>query len=158
MEEVTVENYQELAMQTCLPSAKNWEYCYSLIASEIGEAFGKWGKKFRDGEFDKEKLTDELGDVFWGVALACELGGYDFEELWGKKKKKPYIEIMYPCPICFIDWEWALEEKEVWKYLAYAKTFAKECGINPLDCLKRNIAKLADRQARGVIKGNGDER
>lgn len=62
MEEVTIKNYQRLAMQTCLPSAKNWEYCYCLIASEIGEAFGKWGKKFRDGEFDKEKLTDELGD------------------------------------------------------------------------------------------------
>ena len=80
MEEVTIKNYQELAMRTCLPSAKNWEYCYCLIASEIGEAFGKWGKKFRDGEFDKDKLTDELGDVFWGLALACELGGYSFEE------------------------------------------------------------------------------
>lgn len=31
-------------------------------------------------------------------------------------------------------------------------------GIDPLDCLRRNIAKLADRQERGVIKGNGDER
>ena len=51
-----------------------------------------------------------------------------------------------------------MEEKEVWDYLAYAKTFAGECGIDPLDCLRRNIAKLADRQERGVIKGNGDER
>ena len=93
MEEVTVKNYQELAMRTCLPSAKNWEYCYCLIASEIGEAFGKWGKKFRDGEFDKEKLTDELGDVFWGVALACELGGYDFEELWGKEEVYDSVEL-----------------------------------------------------------------
>lgn len=41
MEEVTVKNYQELAMRTCLPSAKNWKYCYCLIISEIGEAFGK---------------------------------------------------------------------------------------------------------------------
>ena len=158
MEEVTVKNYQELAMKTCLPSAKNWDYCYTLIASEIGEAFGKWGKKFRDGEFDKDKLTDELGDVFWGVALACELGGYDFEELWGFEEIKAYIQIMFPTPISFVGCEWALEEKEVWKYLLYAKTFAEECGIDPQECLRRNIAKLAGRKERGTIGGNGDNR
>lgn len=158
MEEVTIKNYQELAMRTCLPSAKNWEYCYCLIASEIGEAFGKWGKKFRDGEFDKDKLADELGDVFWGVALACELGGYSFEELWGFEEIKAYIQIMFPTPISFVGCEWALEEKEVWKYLLYAKTFAEECGIDPQECLRRNIAKLAGRKERGTLTGNGDER
>ena len=65
---------------------------------------------------------------------------------------------MFPTPVSFIDWEWALEEKEVLKYLVYAKTFAKQCGIDPLDCLKRNIAKLAGRKERGTIGGNGDER
>lgn len=42
--------------------------------------------------------------------------------------------------------------------LSFARTFAEQCGIDPLDCLRRNIAKLAGRKARGVIKGNGDER
>lgn len=55
MEEITIKNYQELAMKTCLPSAKNWEYCYCLIASEIGEAFGKWGKKSKEMEMKDEK-------------------------------------------------------------------------------------------------------
>ena len=155
---MTIKNYQELAMRTCLPSAKNWEYCYCLIASEIGEAFGKWGKKFRDGEFDKEKLTDELGDVFWGLALACELGGYDFDELWKDEEDISFVEIMFTTPVYFEDWEWPLEEREVWRCLIFAKTFAEQCGIDPLECLKRNIAKLAGRQERGVIKGNGDER
>lgn len=156
--EVTVKNYQELAMRTCLESSKKWDYCYSLIVSELGAAVGKWGKLFRDGKFDKDKLIDKLGDVFWGLALACELGGYSFEELWTIDNDKPFIETMFSTPNYFADWDWALEEKEVWNYLAYTKTFAKECGIDPLDCLKRNIAKLADRQERGVIKGNGDER
>lgn len=158
MEEVTIKNYQELAMRTCLPSAKNWEYCYCLIASEIGETFGKWGKQFRDGSFDKEKLTDELGDVFWGLALACELGGYDFDELWKDEEDISFVEIMFTAPVYFEDWKWSLDEREVWRYLIFAKTFAKQCGIDPLECLKRNIAKLADRQERGVIKGNGDDR
>lgn len=158
MEEVTVKNYQELAMRTCLPSAKNWEYCYCLIASEIGEAFGKWGKKFRDGEFNKDKLTDELGDVFWGIALACELGGYSFEELWRFDEKEHFTDIMFPIPSSSIDWEWRLDKERICKYLIFAKTFAEQCGIDPLECLRRNIAKLADRQKRGVIKENGDER
>lgn len=158
MEEVTVKNYQELAMRTCLPSAKNWEYCYCLIASEIGEAFGKWGKKFRDGEFDKDKLADELGDVFWGVALACELGGHSFEELWRFDDKEHFIEIMFPIPSASIYWEWRFDEERIGKYLIFAKTFAEECGIDPLECLRRNIAKLAGRKERGTLGGNGDER
>lgn len=158
MKEVTVENYQELAMQTCLPSAKNWEYCYSLIASEIGEAFGKWGKKFRDGEFDKEKLTDELGDVFWGVALACELAEKNFEYIWNNCEECETICIYIFAPSMFSIKMKTPDRIDLKMGMRFAKTFAKECGIDPLDCLKRNIAKLADRQARGVIKGNGDER
>ena len=155
MEEVTVNNYQKLAMRTCLPSAKNWEYCYCLIASEIGEALGKWGKKFRDGEFDKEKLTDELGDVFWGVALACELDGEKFENLWYRSYNEYFLLIEAITPHKFSKGGLILNKLSA---LSFAKTFAEECGIDPLDCLKCNIAKLADRQARGVIKGNGDER
>lgn len=155
MEEVTVKNYQELAMRTCLPSAKNWEYCYCLVASEIGEAFGKWGKKFRDGEFDKEKLTDELGDVFWGVALGCELYGKSFEDLWSRSCNLDFLPIEVKTPDRFFKSGLRLNMLFV---LSFAKTFAEECGIDPLNCLKRNIAKLADRQERGVIKGNGDER
>lgn len=160
MEEVTVKNYQELAMRTCLPSAKNWEYCYCLIASEIGEAFGKWGKKFRDGEFDKDKLADELGDVFWGIALACELGGYEFENLWkyNYNRKCFYVDAYFPIPYQFNELNWTIFDGVASKFLAWARIFAEQCGIDPLECLKRNIAKLADRQERGVIKGNGDER
>lgn len=162
MEEVTVKKYQELAMRTCLPSAKNWDYCYCLIASEIGEAFGKWGKQFRDGSFDKDKLADELGDVFWGVALACELEGYSFEELWEDEEDISFVEIRFTTPVRFKHWEWfhgkTFDEREVLEFLIFAKTFCEQCEIDPLDCLKRNIAKLADRQERGTLGVNGDER
>lgn len=158
MHKVTIENYQRLAMKTCLPSAKNWEYCYTLIASEVGEAFGKWGKKFRDGEFDKEKLADELGDVFWGLALACELGGHSFEELWGKEEVYDSVELWVCCPIKFAALTMIFSYDELWNIFSFAKTFAQECGIDPLECLRRNIAKLAGRKERGTLGGNGDER
>ena len=155
MEEVTIKNYQQLAMRTCLPSAKNWNYCYTLIASEIGEAFGKWGKKFRDGEFDKDKLTDELGDVFWGVALGCELYGKSFEDLWSRSCNLDFLPIEVKTPDRFFKSGLRLNTLFV---LSFAKTFAEECDIDPLDCLKRNIAKLAGRKERGTLTGNGDER
>lgn len=159
MEEVTIKNYQELAMRTCLPSAKNWEYCYCLITSEIGEAFGKWGKQFRDGEFDKDKLTDELGDVFWGLALACELGGYSFRKVWEKSYVKDYLDICFHSPSRFIYRQLhLLSDWEMCHYMSFIKTFAEQCGIDPLECLKRNIAKLARRQERGTLTGNGNER
>lgn len=159
MEEVTIKNYQELAMRTCLPSAKNWEYCYCLIASEIGEAFGKWGKKFRDGSFDKEKLTDELGDVFWGVALACELGGHNFAELLEESYVRDYLDLGFYSPKRFFTRQpKILFEWEICDYMSFVKTLAGQCGIDPLECLKRNIAKLAGRQERGTLTGNGDER
>lgn len=161
MKEVTVKNYQELAMRTCLPSAKNWEYCYCLIASEIGEAFGKWGKKFRDGEFDKDKLTDELGDVFWGIALACELGGESFFDIWQKEESWGFhcasVKIDYHLPNIYREWMYYGMKKNI-EILSFIKTFAEECGIDPLDCLRRNIAKLAGRKERGTLGGNGDNR
>lgn len=158
MDEVTIKNYQELAMRTCLPSAKNWEYCYCLIASEIGEAFGKWGKKFRDGEFDKEKLTDELGDVFWGLALACELGGRNFADVWENAIDYFELDVEFFVPAIRDVFSAKTHTLKASGPMGFAKNFAKCVGIDPLDCLKRNIAKLADRQERGVIKGNGDER
>lgn len=153
--EVTIKNYQKLAMRTCLPSAKNWEYCYCLIASEIGEAFGKWGKKFRDNKLYKDAITDELGDVFWGIALACEIDNEKFEDMWYRSYKQYTLLIEAITPHNFSKGGLILNKLSV---LSFAKTFAEECGIDPIDCLKRNIAKLTDRQERGVIKGNGDER
>lgn len=123
MEEVTIKNYQELAMRTCLPSAKNWEYCYCLIASEIYETFGKWGKNFRD------------------------------RKLYSYKEHFLLIEAKTPHKFC----KYALILNKL-SALSFSKTFAEECGIDPLDCLKRNIAKLAGRQERGTLAGNGDER
>lgn len=155
MEKVTIKNYQELAMRTCLPSAKNWEYCYCLIASEIYETFGKWGKKFRDNKIYKDAIKDELGDVFWGIALACELDGEKFENLWYRSYNEYFLLIEAITPHKFSKGGLILNKLSV---LSFAKTFAEECGIDPLDCLRRNIAKLAGRKERGTLGGNGDER
>ena len=151
MEEITIKNYQELAMCTRLPSDKNWEYCYCLIASEIYEAFGKWGKQFRDNKLYKDALKDKLGDVFGGIALACELDGEKFENLWYRSYKEHFLLIEAITPHKFSKGGLILNKLSA---LSFAKTFAEECGIDPLDCLKRNITKLADRQAEYKRRNN----
>ena len=40
-ERVTVSNYQKLAMRTCLPQCRCWEYAISELASEWHEALAK---------------------------------------------------------------------------------------------------------------------
>ena len=97
--------YQNRAEETLLPTSDNLNYLALGLASEAGEFAGKAKKLIRDGEFDDKAAMKELGDVLWYVAMAARKLGYTLEQV---------AEI--------------------------------------------NIAKLRDRQARGVIKGDGDER
>ncbi len=119
--EMTLNDYQYKAMQTCLPSSAN--HCYMLfgLGEEVGELFGKISKAIRKNwivinnnniEFSEstpadfmELLTKEMGDVEWMITgLASQF----------KKSKEE---------IC-----------------------------------QQNIDKLADRQKRNVIDGQGDKR
>lgn len=49
-------------------------------------------------------------------------------------------------------------KKELGDVLWYLSQIARELGIPFEDVAKTNIAKLADRQARGVIASEGDNR
>lgn len=119
--EMTLNDYQYKAMQTCLPSSAN--HCYMLfgLGEEVGELFGKISKAIRKNwivinnnniEFSEntpadfmELVTKEMGDVEWMITgLASQF----------KKSKEE---------IC-----------------------------------QQNIDKLADRQKRNVIDGQGDKR
>ena len=47
---------------------------------------------------------------------------------------------------------------ELGDVLWYVSQLAKELGFNLEAVAKRNVSKLADRAARGVIQGSGDKR
>lgn len=121
--------YQNLAMRTCLPTCDNIVYMGFNLAAETGELLGKFAKAVRHDQLHvstqphdnalRHPLTQtfhlsdeqlsairkEAGDVLWQIAGVCTVMG------------------------------WKLE-----------------------DVANENIDKLASRQARGVIDGSGDNR
>lgn len=123
---MTLREYQEKAMTTCMDSSKNPLYMLFMLGEEVGELQGKFSKAIRKGwisfdanqikvHFDKCELDEckewldlvkkELGDCLWGIAGVAEV------------------------------FSWSLE-----------------------DVAQMNLDKLASRNQRGVIDGNGDNR
>jgi NTP pyrophosphatase (non-canonical NTP hydrolase) len=164
-EKITIENYQQKAMQTCLKSARNRTYAIQNYRAELCELMSKClshvAKKIRDKkDFNKEKslnaIKGEAGDCFWQLALCCELEnvglGEFFRHAEAKRKAQHIVSIDLSVRVKEISRMWILEEIE--RILGICKYYR----INPVECLQRNIDKLASRAERGVLKGNGDER
>lgn len=170
-ERVTVSNYQRLAMGTCLPQCKCWEYAIPELLSEWHEAFAKIeggraklvrldGKSNGKDWFSKRKqdIKEELGDVFWSLALICELKKQSFEKIF---KATPSDESDgFSLSFWYVaDDQYAETSDEiVSKHMKPLKYLCHCMGIKASDCLEANIRKLAKRQAEGKIQGDGDER
>ena len=130
---MTLNEYQEKAMSTCMPSCDNISYMMLNLVAEVGEFSGKLAKAIRKGQvaiggfspanrneltipsgpqeldfdvdaFDKE-LQKEAGDILWQLAGLCRVMGWSLEEV-----------------------------------------------------AKGKLEKLADRKSRGKIDGDGDNR
>ena len=157
---VTIANYQKLAMRTCLPSAKNWEYATRNYKAELFELLAKvasfHAKQIRDGDdFDKakysDKIKDELGDCYWQLALICELRNEQFKSNYEEKVDwNSYDMVMQMNFESFIN--------DVWIEFGRIDFIVRMFDFDINEILQRNIAKLSSRKARGVLKGNGDDR
>lgn len=121
---LTLDEYQRLAMTTCMESCDNFSYMLLNLVGEVGEFASKVAKHIRKEKamidsnqfitergnkaLTEDEVTDlrkEAGDCLWQLAGLCKVMG------------------------------WTLE------------SVARE-----------NLAKLADRKARGVIDSSGDNR
>ena len=120
--------YQERAMATCMPSCDNFSYMMLNLIGEVGELASKVAKDIRKGNVDidtgkgytselmpnmpfdewiarQEEYKAEAGDILWQLSGLCRAMGWDLEEV-----------------------------------------------------AQGNLDKLASRKQRGVIDGNGDNR
>lgn len=93
--------YQEKAMETCLPTCDNFSYMVLNLFGEVGEFAGKIAKQIRknnlkiegnhlhdtfsvdDPEVDKLilELKHEAGDCIWMLAGICQVLGWNLEDI-----------------------------------------------------------------------------
>ena len=130
---MTLAQYQQQAMTTCLPESENFSYMMLNLVGEVGELASKVAKMIRKGQVDftsdgdinfyreynpdltvvgayeqtkrEEEMQLEAGDILWQLSGLCSVMG------------------------------WQLE-----------------------DIARQNLTKLADRKVRHVIDGSGDHR
>jgi len=98
---MTLNDYQQQAMTTCLPESENFAYMMLNLVGEVGEIAGKVSKYIRKGQagfeandlrlyaqgdddaaWNRESdLRKEAGDVLWQLAGLCSVMGWDLEDI-----------------------------------------------------------------------------
>lgn len=91
-------DYQERAMGTCMPSCKNFSYMMLNLVGEVGEFASKVAKAIRkdnaevtqnglyitidrEGSQNIDELMHEAGDILWQLAGLCKVMGWEFEDV-----------------------------------------------------------------------------
>lgn len=99
MKELTLNEYQNKAMTTCMPSSENFSYMFLNLVGEVGEFASKVAKAIRKGFAEicknkisrigdadmlytqEEELKKEAGDVLWQLSGLCSVMGWTLEEI-----------------------------------------------------------------------------
>ena len=88
--------YQEKAMTTCMPSSHNFSYMFLNLVGEVGEFASKVAKFIRKDKAgieydtlmmcgcntnDEEELQKEAGDILWQLSGLCTVMGWNLEDI-----------------------------------------------------------------------------
>lgn len=163
---MTFEEYQKQAVSFRTESANNEEYLTLGLIEEVGEAAGKLAKRRRDGVWDERAFIKELGDILWFVANYADYSDCEDETNYSLQLRDCFEmtvnvnytdeEIMKDLAVDATGWVEGFDSAG--NVIYELACLAKKQGYTLEQVAEINIAKLRDRQARGVICGNGDER
>ena len=92
---MTLNEYQEKAMTTCMDTCNNYEYMLLNLVGEVGELCGKIAKHIRKdeakltengiklsiGDEQMELIKKELGDVLWQTSGVAHVIGCNLEDI-----------------------------------------------------------------------------
>lgn len=96
--ELSLNEYQRRAMETCLPTANNFSYMMLNLVGEVGEFASKIAKAIRKdqlGIYKEElhvkakdlfedmnaELMAEAGDILWQLSGLCSVMGWPLDEV-----------------------------------------------------------------------------
>lgn len=163
---MTFEEYTQGCLKTWTPGMEKERVALALL-EEIGEVAGKY-KKFYRGDFGEDVLREgvlkELGDVLFYCAIGCSKAGVTVGNL-EVNSNYDILSGLYDCSKRFADVihsvgfndDESFSESMVDMTLSMCMLI-KACGFTVEEVMKANLAKLADRAKRNVIKGSGDNR
>ena len=124
-------DYQNKAMSTCMDSSRNMSYMAMGLVSEVGEFAGKIAKAIRKS--DVYIGTDaQDSDLRYTIGFVAD---HDRCREWESDLKHELGDILW-----------------------FAAGIAEVMGLTLEEVAQKNIDKLASRQKRGVIDGEGDNR
>lgn len=93
---MTLNEYQNEAMTTCLPTSENFSYMSLNLVGEVGEFTSKIAKAIRKGKAvildnrinvngmsseEIDELKKEAGDILWQLSGLCTVMGWNFEDV-----------------------------------------------------------------------------
>lgn len=97
---MTLNEYQEKAMKTCMPSCDNFSYMMLNLVGEVGELASKiakmqrsgWMNFSKDGDIEpqmsfaewtdfSDELMKEAGDILWQLTGLCKVMGWTLEDV-----------------------------------------------------------------------------
>lgn len=95
---MTLNEYQQQAMSTCMPSCENFSYMFLNLVGEVGELASKVAKDIRRGEasieqshlsygrpidweINRPRQAQEISDILWMLAGLAKVYGYTLEEI-----------------------------------------------------------------------------
>lgn len=107
MKELTLNQYQEKAMTTCMDSCENFSYMFLNLVGEVGEFASKIAKairkeqvtigglygmgksssndliyrKFKEADEQEVELQKEAGDILWQLSGLCSIMGWQLEDI-----------------------------------------------------------------------------
>ena len=121
--------YQKKALSTCMDSCDNFSYMMLNLVGEVGEFSSKIGKAIRKGNLSINEC--KIYTNFKGNLEEEHNATNEFKDLLKAEAGDILWQLSGLCHVL----GWKLE-----------------------DVAKTNLDKLASRQSRGVIDGNGDKR
>lgn len=129
MSNLTLNDYQDKAMSTCMPESDNLFYMLANLVGEVGEFASKAGKHMRKGKLHiTTTQRDEEGKIL-------------HTQIWNVSDEERHLML-----------------SEIGDILWQIAGLAKVMGVTLEEVAEENLAKLASRKQRNVIAGDGDER